>query len=213
MTLLLGSDVAPDPALLHHATSFGEAIMSSCYRRTGCPRILRPFVWRFSPVCRDLRTSLSIARAKLIPEVARRIAAARAADETKDVRPSSLLDALVAAAFDDGSLSRDGKSANEAAQVRLLADDLLFYHFELSKPTAFNIVFQLYAIMNNREYMAPLREETVNALKCTDGDWTVETLKHAPKLESFVKETFRLYDISPCQFFSLSSDLIPYEPN
>jgi hypothetical protein len=34
-----------------------------------------------------------------------------------------LLDALVAAAFDNGSLSRDGKWANEAAQVQLLADE------------------------------------------------------------------------------------------
>ncbi|GIK03424.1 hypothetical protein Aspvir_007493 [Aspergillus viridinutans] len=197
MTLLLGPDIAPDPALLHHAMSFGEAIMSSCYRRTGYPRILRPFVWRFSPVCRNLRTSLSIVRAKLVPEVVRRIAAARAADKTKDVRPSSLLDALVAAAFDNGSLSRDGKCANDAAQAQLLADDLLFYHFELSNPTAFNIIFQVYAIMNHREYMAPLREEALHALKLTDGDWTVETLKHTPKLESFAKEAFRLYDISP----------------
>jgi hypothetical protein len=70
-----------------------------------------------------------------------------------------LLDALVAAAFDNGSLSRDGKWANEAAQVQLLADE------------------------------------------------------HAPKFEAFVKETFRLYDISPCEFFSLSFVPILYKPN
>ncbi|KAF4227334.1 hypothetical protein CNMCM8980_002940 [Aspergillus fumigatiaffinis] len=100
---------------------------------------------------RDIRASCGhlcgAFRLKTCPEIARRITAARAASETKDVRPYSLLDALVAAAFDNGSLSRDGKWANEAAQVQLLADE------------------------------------------------------HAPKLESFVKETFRLYDISPLVSF------------
>ncbi|PYH57757.1 cytochrome P450 [Aspergillus niger CBS 101883] len=196
MALLLGPDTAPDPVLHHHSTSFGEAIMSSCYRRTGYPRILRPFVWRFSSECRNLRKHLSLVRERLVPEVARRVAAARAADKTKDVRPSSLLDALIAAAFDNGSLSPDDQGRNDAAQVQLLADDLIFYHFELCKPTAFNIIFQLYAIMDHPEYKAPLREEALQALKLTNGDWTVETLKHAPKLESFTKETFRLYDIS-----------------
>jgi hypothetical protein len=142
-------------------------------------------------------------RAKLVPEIARHIAAARVADETKHERPSSLLDALVAAAFDNGSLSRDDKGANEEGQLQLLADDLLFFHFELSIPTTFNIVFQLYAIMNHREYMAPLREEIRDALKLTDAAWTAETLKHAPKLESFAKETFRLYDISQRKFLLL----------
>ncbi|CAK47961.1 uncharacterized protein An04g09540 [Aspergillus niger] len=196
MALLLGPDTAPDPVLHHHSTSFGEAIMSSCYRRTGYPRILRPFVWRFSSECRNLRKHFSLVRERLVPEVARRVAAARAADKTKDVRPSSLLDALIAAAFDNGSLSPDDQGRNDAAQVQLLADDLIFYHFELCKPTAFNIIFQLYAIMDHPEYKAPLREEALQALKLTNGDWTVETLKHAPKLESFTKETFRLYDIS-----------------
>ncbi|RAK88249.1 cytochrome P450 monooxygenase [Aspergillus costaricaensis CBS 115574] len=199
--LLLGPDIAPDPVLLHHLMSFGESIMSSCYRRTGYPRILRPFVWHFSPVCRNLRYHLSILREKLVPVVARQVTAARAAKTINDIRPYSLLDALVTAAFDNGSLSRDGDCTNEAAQLQLLADDLIFYHFELSNPTAFNIIFQLYSIMNHQEYMAPLREEALHALKLTDGDWTAETLKHAPKLESFAKETFRLYDISPLVSF------------
>lgn len=212
MSLLLGPDTPYDPVLHHHVSSFGAAIMESCYGRTAYPRILRPFAWRFSPQCRGLRTHLSMARARLIPEVARRVAAARKANiEVKDSRPTSLLDALIEAALENGSLNRDGICTNEKAQLQILADDLLFFHFELSKPTTVNIVFQMYAIMNHREYMSPLREEITKALELTNGEWTVETLKYAPKLESFTKETFRLYDISPCKFSY--SRLLPFIPD
>ena len=208
MSVLLGPEFSMDTSLIQTIMKYNTAIMPSCAERTSYPRILRPFVWRLSPLCRAMQSNLSKAKMKLIPEIKHRIGIARSKKGwIENGGPMSLLDGLIEMAFEKGSLSRSSDRGDDAQQVHLLAEEIMLYHFELSSPIAFFITFNLYVIMNHKEYLAPLREEISEASKLSGGSLTLDTLKHAPKLESFVKETCRLYDISCCKFFHLHSTL------
>ncbi|KAF7586171.1 hypothetical protein BBP40_009327 [Aspergillus hancockii] len=202
MSLLYGPEFTADPNLMHHAEEYANLIMPSCYTRTGYPRIMRPFIWRFSPVCRKLRAHLHKLKQILTPEVRRRVQQARctSAQEPRAVDESgrySVLDYLIDESFKNGSLDRhDGGGAEADAQIDLIVDQSIQFHFQLFRPITMNITFMLYAIMKHPEYLAPLREEISDALTVCHGRWTSEILTHAPKLESFNREAYRLYDIS-----------------
>ncbi|KAE8333668.1 cytochrome P450 [Aspergillus sergii] len=196
MAVLLGPEFSMDTSLIQTIMMYNTAIMPSCAERTSYPRILRPFVWRLSPLCRTMKSDFSKTKMKLIPEIKHRIDIARLNKGWLEDGPMSLLDGLIETAFEKGSLSRSSDLGDYDQRVDLLAEEIIFYHFELSSPVAFFIIFAVYVIMNNKEYLTPLREEISEALKLSGGGFTLDTLNHAPKLESFVKETCRLYDIS-----------------
>ncbi|KAE8363467.1 cytochrome P450 [Aspergillus caelatus] len=197
MSVVLGPEFTMDTSLIQTIMMYNRAIMPSCAERTSYPRILRPFVWRLSPLCLAMQSNLSKAKMNLIPEIKHRIGIARSKKGLiENGGPMSLLDGLIEMAFEKGSLSRSSDRGDDRQQANLLAEEIMFYHFELSSPIAFFITFNLYVIMNHKEYLAPLREEISEASKRSGGSLTLDTLKHAPRLESFVKETCRLYDIS-----------------
>lgn len=196
-----------DTSLIQTIMMYNTAIMPSCAKRTSYPRILRPFLWRLSPLCRAVKSDLLKTKIKLIPEIKHRIDIARSKKGWLEEGPMSLLDGLIETAFEKGCLSRSSDRGDDDQQVALLAEEIIFYHFELSMPVAFFIIFAVYVIMNNKEYLTLLREEISEALKLSGGSFTLDTLNHAPKLASFVKETCRLYDISCCKFFHLHSTL------
>ncbi|RAQ61855.1 cytochrome P450 monooxygenase [Aspergillus flavus] len=196
MSVLLGPEFSMDTSLIQTIMMYNTAIMPSCAKRTSYPRILRPFVWRLSPLCRAVKSDVLKTKIKLIPEIKHRIDIARSKKGWLEEGPMSLLDGLIETAFEKGCLSRSSDRGGDDQQVALLAEEIIFYHFELSMPVAFFIIFAVYVIMNNKEYLTPLREEISEALKLSGGSFTLDTLNHAPKLASFVKETCRLYDIS-----------------
>lgn len=207
MSVLLGPEFSMDTSLIQTIMMYNTAIMPSCAKRTSYPRILRPFVWRLSPLCRAVKSDLLKTKIKLIPEIKHRIDIARSKKWWLEEGPMSLLDGLIETAFEKGCLSRSSDRGDDDQQVALLAEEIIFYHFELSMPVVFFIIFAVYVIMNNKEYLTPLREEISEALKLSGGSFTLDTLNHAPKLASFVKETCRLYDISCCKFFHRHSTL------
>ncbi|KAE8410035.1 cytochrome P450 [Aspergillus pseudonomiae] len=138
---------------------------------------------------------------RLMPEIKRRIDIAQPnKGRIGNDGPASLLDGLIETAFEKGILNRNSNRQDDDQQVDLLAEEIILYHFELSSPIAFFVIFKLYAVINHMEYLAPLREEVSEAVKQSGGRLTLDTLKHAPKLESFSRETCRLYDISCCEF-------------
>nr|ALG03239.1 P450 [Aspergillus alliaceus] len=202
MSILLGPDFCMDAPLIQTTQMYHDSIMPSCYERTGYPQILRPFVWRFSPICRALRSRLSALKMKLIPEVKHRIELVRLGrggverDSTQ-----SLLDALIETAFEKGSLSRSEQSTDDGAQVGLIVEQVIMFHFELCQPISFFLCSMLYVVMDHKEYVVPLREEASQTLRTSGGHWSLDCLKNAPKLESFARETFRLYDISALTSF------------
>ncbi|GAB1199385.1 hypothetical protein APSETT444_008732 [Aspergillus pseudonomiae] len=186
---------------------YNATVMPSCYERTSYPRVLRPFVWRLSPPCRAMKSHFSKAKMRLMPEIKRRIDIARPnKGRIGNDGPASLLDGLIETAFEKGILNRSGNRQDDGQQVDLLAEEIILYHFELSSPIAFFVIFKLYAVINHMEYLAPLREEVSEAVKQSGGRLTLDTLKHAPKLESFSRETCRTIIMSPGRDVHLDPD-------
>ena len=201
MSVLLGQEFCMDISLIQAMSMYNATVMPSCYERTSYPRVLRPFVWRLSPLCRAMKSHFSKAKMRLLPEIKRRIDIAQPnKGRIGNDGPASLLDGLIETAFEKGILNRSGNRQDDDQQANLLAEEIILYHFELSSPIAFFVIFKLYAVINHMEYLAPLREEISEAVKQSGGRLTLDTLKHAPKLESFSRETCRLYDISCCEF-------------
>ncbi|KAL5337250.1 cytochrome P450 [Aspergillus crustosus] len=197
-SLILGSNTPNAPGFTANVTGYNDLMIYSRLLRVHYPWILRPLVWYFAPPCRQLRSHLSILRKLLTPEVKRRVGTIRRGGlkPQESSRSFSLLDILIETTFNNGTLSRFEPVADENEQIDILVQNVLLYHFELARPTGMNITFMLYTIMNHPEYIAPLREEINGALNRFGGVWVPDLLAHAPKLESFCKETFRLHDIS-----------------
>ncbi|KAL2859637.1 cytochrome P450 monooxygenase [Aspergillus pseudodeflectus] len=197
-SLILGADHADAAEITAVSMGHNDGIMLSRVVRSAYPRILRPLVWCFAPTCRELQSNAARLRKLMIPEINCRVERVRSGKtpSTAEETSFSLLDVLIEATFKNGTLSRTKRKENEDELVDIIFQQLLLYHFELSRPTGMNVVFMLYTIMNNREYIAPLRDEWAAAVNRCGGDWTQDILSHAPKLESFSKETFRYHDVS-----------------
>ncbi|KNG87151.1 cytochrome P450 monooxygenase [Aspergillus nomiae NRRL 13137] len=160
MSVLLGQEFCMDISLIQAMSMYNATVMPSCYERTSYPRVLRPFVWRLSPPCRAMKSHFSKAKMRLMPEIKRRIDIARPnKGRIGNDGPASLLDGLIETAFEKGILNRSGNRQDDDQQVDLLAEEIILYHFELSSPIAFFVIFKLYAIIDHMEYLAPLREE------------------------------------------------------
>jgi hypothetical protein len=200
--LILGADHEDAAEITTVSIGHNDGIMLSRVVRSSYPRILRPLVWRFAPTCRELRSNAARLRKLMIPEINRRVERIRDGKTPSDEENSSfsLLNVLIETTFKNGTLSRTKRQDNEDELVDIIFQQLLLYHFELSRPTGMNVVFMLYTIMNKPEYIAPLRQEWTEAVNRCGGDWTLNVLSHAPKLESFSKETFRFHDVSYCKF-------------
>jgi hypothetical protein len=199
-SLILGADHADAAEITAVSMGHNDGIMLSRVVRSAYPRILRPLVWRFAPTCRELQSNAARLRRLMIPEINRRVERVRTGKTPSNAEDTSfsLLDVLIEATFKNGTLSRTKRKENEDELVDIIFQQLLLYHFELSRPTGMNVVFMLYTIMNNRGYIAALRDEWAAAVNHCGGDWTLDILSHAPKLESFSKESFRYHDVSYC---------------
>ncbi|KAJ0423507.1 cytochrome P450 [Aspergillus carlsbadensis] len=198
-SLLLGDDQKQAAQITEAAIAHNDSIITSRVVRSHYPRILRPFLWRFAPTCRGLRANAARLRMLISPEIQRRIDRVREKSPKPgdESTPFSLLDVLIDASFKNGTLRRTGRHENEDDLVELIFQQVLLYHFELSRPTGMIVIFMLYTIVSHPEHIPTLRKEWTEAVSRCGGDWTLDILSHAPKLESFTKETFRYHDVSP----------------
>ncbi|KAL4876857.1 cytochrome P450 [Aspergillus karnatakaensis] len=196
-SLILGPNSPHAVEFTALAAEYNRLKMANRRLRGDFPRFLRPVVWQFAPTCRGLRKTISLLKVILLPEIQRRVNIVRSGTKHQNGHTTgfSLLDALIEATIKNGSLSRRDAS-NDAPAVDLIAQQLMLFHFELSRATGVNIVFLLYRIMNHPEYVQPLRDEITKALETSGGEWVFDMLKLAPKLESFNREVFRMHDIS-----------------
>lgn len=58
----------------------------------------------------------------------------------------------------------------------------------------------MFDLCEMRKYFAPLREEAEQALIATGGVWTIETVRHLDRMDSFLKESQRLRPTNLRQF-------------
>ncbi|KAL3459998.1 cytochrome P450 [Aspergillus heterothallicus] len=196
-SLLLGTNTPNASSITAAAMAYNDAMMETRRLRIEYPWILRRLVWHFAPACRVLRYHRNNLHKLLTVEVTTRIREARFGKEPAfQRRPFSLIDVLIEASFKNNSLDRETRGGNEDQAVYLLVQQICLLHFELARPTGMNVILMLYAIMNHREYIKPLRDEMTEALQLFGGKWSFDILKNAPKLESFARETFRMHEIS-----------------
>ncbi|KAL4983288.1 cytochrome P450 [Aspergillus falconensis] len=198
--LILGPDcpAALVSEITAGATAYNEVMMQCRILRAQYPRILKPLVWRFSRTARELRVILSHLKARLAPEIKRRIANlevhSTGENQAESAGSFSLLDILIQTTFKNRHLPSTPAENDKWAD--LLCQQALLYHFKLARAPGTSVTFMLYRVMNHPEYAPMLRNEMIAALKRSGDNWTVDILQRAPKLESFNKETFRMHDIS-----------------
>ncbi|KAJ5114037.1 cytochrome P450 monooxygenase [Penicillium angulare] len=196
-SLIYGPEFTSNPIFMDHFRLWAATIMPTLYVQTNYPRILRPLIWHFHPVCRTLRSSLNGMKEILLPGILNRIHRVQTNKRSSAVDENgrfSLLDYHIDAALKDGSLDRYEGGPEAKSQVIRLMDNSIQSLFQIEYPEAINVTYMMYAIMEHPEYLEPLREEILTALKLCNNEWTPEILNHCPKLESFNREAFRMRD-------------------
>ncbi|RDW65921.1 cytochrome P450 [Aspergillus mulundensis] len=206
-SLLLGPGCPAD--LLVEVTAgaiiYNVSMLQLRLLRAQSPRPVKPLVWYFSRTARRLRLVLAGLKARLIPEIKQRLAIAMSADNNLDSSSFSLLNALILT-----TLAKQAHPTTPAEHHRvadLLCQQSLLYHFELARPTGTIVTHMLYQAMRSPEQADMLHAEVKAALKhCEDAGDTIHRhlLQHTPKLESFTREIFRMYDVSVFAGFRLT---------
>lgn len=187
-SLVLGPKFSRDQELMAQITSHVMGIEEILGEFDKYPRILRPLVWGFSPVCRAFRSNASILKEKLIPEIRRRVALLRSGESAAD--DLTMLTVFLKQALKDGLLTKE-QSPSDDMQFESLSMKSLFHIYEVWGPIVPLLIALLSRIMDSPEYVEDLREEVSGALASADG-WDSDFLANTPKLESFTRETLRL---------------------
>jgi Cytochrome P450 len=197
---IMGVDFANNQSYLHHMKSYCKIIPALSYFYFVMPGILRKAFWWFSPFGILTRHHIRKLKAALIPEICCRVKAARRGKGFRD--QFVLIDALVDMKMEKGVIEREISEMNlkeEAKQIELCAEELMFMTFEGVGPVTLLTVQLIYELISRVEYLQPLREEISRALGASNGKWTEEAMNNMPKLESFTRETLRLNGPAPCE--------------
>ncbi|EFQ97929.1 hypothetical protein MGYG_00966 [Nannizzia gypsea CBS 118893] len=188
-SLVLGPEFSRDQELMTQITSHVLGIEEVLEEFNKYPRILRPLVWGFSPLCRAFRSNVSTLRPKIIPEMRRRIELLRSGELAAD--DLTMLTIFLKQALKDGLLSKE-ESADDEKQIESLFMKSLFHIYEVWGPINPLLISLLSRVMASPEYVDELREEVSKALASSANGWESDFLAKTPKLESFTRETLRL---------------------
>jgi cytochrome P450 len=197
---IMGAEFAVNDTYVHHMKAYCKMIPGLSYFYFVMPGILRKPFWWFSPFGFMTRHHIRKLKAVLIPEIRERIEAARRGEGYRD--QFVLIDALVDMKMDKRVIRRDAPGADakeEAKEVELCAEELMFMTFEGVGPVTLLTVQLVYELIAHPEYLQPLRDEVARTLEAAGGKWTDEAMTNMPKLESFTRETLRLNGPAPCE--------------
>ncbi|PLN76266.1 cytochrome P450 [Aspergillus taichungensis] len=186
---ILGPEFAPDSRLLELFMSYNVLISSHTTFCIRFPRALHGLISRFAPANRKLWEVIRELKSILIPEIRRQICQMRSKESQN--KSWSLLNAVIEECMIEDTISRGTSYQDEEKQVSVIAERIMFLHFETALPIAFLVTSLIYRIMTNPEYIIPLREELQAALparQCT----APNVMNQCPKLESFMRETLRV---------------------
>jgi hypothetical protein len=202
--VVMGESFANDPSYLHHLKSYCQTAPALSYFYFLMPAILRKGFWWFSPFGILTRYHVRRLKAMLIPEINSRVQAARRGQCFRD--QFVLIDAFVDMKMEKGVIKREikgseeGSNKEEARQIELCAEELMFIAgVESAGPVTLVTVQLIYELVSRVEYLQPLRDEISEALGAADGKWTEDAMSNMPKLESFTRETLRLNAAAPCK--------------
>ncbi|EZF69767.1 hypothetical protein H105_07888 [Trichophyton soudanense CBS 452.61] len=189
-SLVLGPKFSRDPILMQHITAHVLGIEEVINEFARWPRILFPLLWRLSPVHRKFRSNISVVRKKVVPEIKRRVQLLRLGESTGE--DMSMLTIFLKQALKEGLLSMSGNTKTEKNDIESLFMKTLFHIYEVWGPITPLLSAMFVRCMANPEYVDALREEVSGSLE-SHGGWSSNFLAHTPKLESFMRESLRLY--------------------
>ncbi|KDB22545.1 hypothetical protein H109_05538 [Trichophyton interdigitale MR816] len=189
-SLVLGPKFSRDPILMQHITSHVLGIEEVVNEFARWPRILYPLLWRLSPVHRKFRSNISLIRKKVAPEIKRRVQLLRLGEPTGE--DLSMLTIFLKQALKEGLLSKREDPKTEEKDIESLFMKTLFHIYEVWGPITPLLSAMLVRCMASPEYVDALREEISGSLE-SHGGWHSNFLAYTPKLESFMRESLRLY--------------------
>ncbi|EFQ98023.1 SirB protein [Nannizzia gypsea CBS 118893] len=189
-SLVLGPGFSRDPVLMQHITSHVLGIEEVINEFARWPKILFPFLWRLSPIHRKFRSNISVIRKKVVPEIKRRVQLLRLGEPTGE--DMSMLTIFLKQALKEGLLSKVKNPKTDKKDIESLFMKTLFHIYEVWGPVTPLLSAMFVRCMADPEYIDVLREEISGSLESHEG-WSSNILAHTPKLESFMRESLRLY--------------------
>ncbi len=190
---IIGPNFASDLEYMRNIETYCLIVPQLTYFYFLMPKLLRKPFWWLSPLGFMVRSHVSKLKAVIVPEIRRRIEAARRGKRCRE--DYVLLDALLAVKFEKGIIKREYQErhkAEEDKQIQVFAEEVIFMAFESAGPVTVLAVHLTFELIAHSEYLKPLREEVSGALQSTQGEWQEQTLARMPKLDSFIRETLRI---------------------
>ncbi|CEJ92386.1 hypothetical protein VHEMI08041 [[Torrubiella] hemipterigena] len=181
---------ASDTPFAKDIVNFVTQLEERVYHQRKYPVLLRPLFRRFSSITKTLHCTMAALKKILVPEVLRRIEQRRA-DKGSGSCSVFYMDVMIHLAFKEGHLDYSCSSA-DLQTATLIAHHLLLICWGMISPTWMFGTIMLFDLWSRTEYIAPLRQELECAVQKTNGIWTFDMFKHAPRFESFTRESLRM---------------------
>jgi cytochrome P450 len=176
----VGTEMCRNEEWLSTALKYTENAFRTIILLRIFPDFLKPLAGMVNPFAYKVSSALRNAKRLIIPIIERRRQEQSAADSDTSQRPEDLLQWMMDRA--------SGRDANpESLAHRLLILTLASVH--TTSMAATQVLFDL---CTHPEYVDPLRQELLEAMKKTDGKITKQTLNQLRKLDSFMRESQRL---------------------
>ncbi|KAJ5612590.1 cytochrome P450 [Penicillium lagena] len=193
LLVVFNDGIGKDPRLLQHLMSYSENLEGRVGTQMKYPFLLRPFVRRFSHSTRTLNSSIAALKGILVPEIRRRMEKIDQ-KQTSTTAGSEIfyLDSMIHLAYKKNIINSYSGEKEKNKLADLISEHTLMICFEFSGPIWMFAAIMLFEVMLRPKYVTPLREELEAAVELSKGEWSFDTFKHTPKLESFTRETLRV---------------------
>lgn len=164
--------------------------MDTAFRQVfSCPEVIRPFLMKFLPACRNYKSALKNMQKMMTPTLENQINIMKRGKKFPEPDGSMPFIKLLI----EQELRKD---PNREVNMELLANRLILMWGETSGPVIGMMASMVFEVMRNQECIEPLRKELEAALQLSGDEWNFDMFKHTPKLESYTLEIFRLYPFS-----------------
>ncbi|KAG9258879.1 cytochrome P450 [Emericellopsis atlantica] len=184
--IFIGPELCRDERYLDASINYTIDLMTAVHLISFTPSWLRPLVAPILPPVRKLHRRIKEADAFLRPVVAARREAAKSPDYQE---PDDMLQWLM------NSQAKFG-----AKNDKELAKNQLGISFAAIHTTTLTTLNAFYNLAADPSLVPMLREDVQQALAETDGVFTNIALQNMKKLDSFLKETLRVYPLGAASF-------------
>jgi len=178
--VFVGPDLCQDPEYLELGRNYSVYLVDALFAIKRTRPWLRRFVGHRLPEVKRLRDAEKKATAFVEPIVRARLEAEK--NDPNWQKPDDMMQWLIKHQGNQGQVSSEHIGKSQLG--------LIFAAIHTTTMTATSI---LYTLVSTPEYMDPLREEIRNAMHDNGGSITTRALQQMVKLDSYMKEVFRVH--------------------